>query len=203
MNTQMDEVQKKAEYIVEQLNKKGKILFGKITDKAVKKYVCLKCDYAANKVQTECFHKEFRSFYGMIFWSRKRLEYYFKMMTDKEKILKKVLDALYQVPKGNGNKCVEFSFATKLIHTVDNNKPIYDSNVANVLEKRVRGNTGGERIEFCLEIYEFLEKLHQILLKEKTVKKLISVFRKQHKINSINMSDVKILDFLLWALGRK
>ena len=38
---------------------------------------------------------------------------------------------LYQVPAhANGRQSLQFSFATKLLHTVDNTTPIYDSLVA-------------------------------------------------------------------------
>ncbi len=88
-----------------------------------------------------------------------------------------------------------FSFATKLIHTRDNTKPIWDQYAGRVLGI-------GRPKENYPKKYGQLEELYVKLLESSKCKKQIDKFRKEFEVEG-TVSNEKVLDFLLWGLGKE
>jgi len=149
------------------------------------------------------FQRKFKVFYIMnsAGLSDKQKEKFFELLSNKEKNLEYILSELYKIPRRDGKNSIQFSFATKLIYTVDNTKPIYDRNVAKIINKNVLGANEKEKINSCIEIFNYLNELYLSLIKENKIKKVISRFRKKFDVNKNRISDVKILDFIIWSLG--
>src|SRR3989344_4255422 len=107
--------------------------------------------------------------------------------------------------KGNikNNNLFQFSFATKLLHAIDNNSPISDAKILRVFYKRRRTDgSKEEKIKSCLEIYEFLKDTYSCFLQEGQLKKLILKFREKFDVTENKMSDIKVVDFIIWSLGK-
>lgn len=120
-----------------------------------------------------------------------------------EDALEKVLVYLSQISENKIDSRVQFSFATKLLHTLNTNLPIYDSLIRreSVLDlPNFNSETTGERIKSRVEIYKILLQDYEILLEDNRVKELILEFKRY--FISHEMSDTKALDFLLWGLGK-
>jgi hypothetical protein len=127
---------------------------------------------------------------------------FFKLLSGKESDLECILNELYKIPTLRKTHSIQFSFATKLLHTVNNNRPIFDRMVSKIIDKQVEGNSKEEKIKSCVEIEEFLDNLYYDLIKDNRIKRVISMFRKKFSVDENKISDIKALDFIIWALGR-
>jgi hypothetical protein len=135
------------------------------------------------------FQRKFSSFYRLRRDDKFKKEY-FEIIAKKECNLKQILTKL-----NNLNGKVEFSFATKAIHTINENAPMWDQNV-----DRTLGDEFG--IECKTAIYEKLYEMQKQLLKNGQVRKKISDIRDSLEPERNSVSDEKILDFLLWEAGK-
>ncbi len=130
-------------------------------------------------------------------------ELYFEILDSKEKNLEKILNELYEIPNHKKQNSIQFSFATKLIHTIDTTKPIFDSLVGAMLEQKVKGRTKEEKIQSCIKIYKVLQNVSQTCLKDRDLQKILKAFRIKFGVSEKReLSDEKIFDFLLWGLGK-
>lgn len=124
---------------------------------------------------------------------------YFQLLEDRETDLRKILKVLSKIPRRKGDYAVELSFATKLIHTIDNNSPIFDSNVAKVFGLKLKHIRDlDQKIEDRIHVYELLKRKFERLLKSPEIREIISDFKEKL---GVNINDVKMLDFILWKLG--
>jgi len=130
----------------------------------------------------------------------KLIDRYFELLQQKETNLKNILTELSKIPRLNGKPAILLSFASKLIHTVNNNQPIFDSRVAKIFD--IKLNYGikdvNERINNRLAAYNLLKKKFSEVLANQEIRKIIKDFK--DKLGE-NIGDVKMLDFILWKLG--
>ena len=145
------------------------------------------------------YRKRYGHYYGMRFVSNEYREKYFQMMEGLKNIpgvsFREISQQLYLVDQKH-----EFSFISKLLHTIDPSCPIYDSRVARVL-----GITRYPKNDFqkVLKRYEgILDKLrnvyHQLETDSRLTELLIQI---DQRTPDKPMSIEKKLDFILWALG--
>lgn len=66
--------------------------------------------------------------------------YFFYLLEKREANLEYILSELYEIPTLKGKNTMQFSFATKLLHTIDNDKPIFDSRVKSTLQIKSKGS---------------------------------------------------------------
>ncbi len=168
-------------------------------------YRFLKNEYKKGPINDNAvFQFVFRSYYrldnaGLGDGLKKK---FFELMVDKQDNLKKILLELYRIPTLRNLSTVQFSFATKLLHTLDSNNPIFDSEVSDVIHKKVSGKNKEEKIESCLRIYESLKSTYVTLLQDEQIVKVILKFREKFKVNKSDVPDMKVLDFIVWSLGK-
>lgn len=145
------------------------------------------------------YRKRFGHYYGMRFVSHEYRERYFQMMEDLKNTSSlsfcEVSQLLYLVDQKH-----EFSFISKLLHTIDPSCPIYDSRVARVL-----GITRYPKNDFQKVLKRdegILDKLrnvyHQLESDSRLTELLIQI---DQRTPDKPMSIEKKLDFILWALG--
>ncbi len=73
--------------------------------------------------------------------------------------MKTILEGLYHIPTRKKVKSLQFSFATKLLHTLDTSQPIYDSKVAELLDLPIKkGKDFADNISTCIALYEKLRE---------------------------------------------
>jgi hypothetical protein len=94
---------------------------------------------------------------------------------------------------------LQFSYPTKLCHTVDRRLPIYDAHVRRFYLFKVPSNDlpQQERIQEYLAFYDFLKNEYARVLCGNLLKPAIDGFRR--KFNAPQHTDVKIIDWLIWA----
>jgi len=136
---------------------------------------------------------------------------FFELLESGENSLPKILSALYEIPGHQGFNSLFLSFGTKLLHTLDNSLPIYDRNIASLLElpEQEAYTSLEEGIENRVYIYNELKNDFTILFKSLKIKSFLVNFRNsliqttkkdgfEWKDNLL--SDTKLLDSALWAL---
>jgi len=167
-------------------------------------YLFLKNKYAKDGATDKVFQFVFRSYYGLdrAGLSPEQKTEYFRLLANKKVDLETILSELYELPrltKKNKN-AIQFSFATKLLHTIDNTRPIFDTQVAKVIHKSVTGNGKKEKTESAKELYNCLRNLYLKLMADKKIQVIIKEFRENS--TSQKITDSKVLDFVIWTLGK-
>lgn len=134
---------------------------------------------------------------------------YFRLLQEKRIIkvfnraeIRGILLELYKYKNAKGFNCIHFSFTTKLIHTIDNDFPIYDSKI-----KRVFGFKGpypyhniNEKIETYLTQHENINFTYKQIIEENLLDSIFILF--SLKFPNSALSKVKILDFIFWTVGK-
>ena len=109
--------------------------------------------------------------------------------------------ALYESStRRDGIRTLQFSFATKLLHTLNPRLPIYDSLVARFFLFKVPSNDRPvrERIAKLIEFYDFLGTEYARVIKGGQLASAIAEFRQ--RFNPQQHTDEKIIDWLIWGL---
>lgn len=205
-------MQKSVNEIVSQLERKEGRIFAWFERpgraEGIERYTHILNHADSDSIDAE-FKENYRTFYRLRFYSsdkaarRAQETYYFNLLRRKlESGDTDFPDVLDRLQEKSGR--LELSFASKLLHTVDKNLPIYDSNV-----RRVFGwpNVHGRGREEVIARYEALKAMTHCLLLDKRVRKLVRKLRRRFvrlgipRTNVEKISDTKMLDFALWALG--
>jgi len=138
-------------------------------------------------------------------------EEFFKLLLAKESSLENILKSLYEVPGYANRHKLFLSFGTKLLHTINESLPIYDRNIAYILQlpRQISSTSFEKKIENRIQIYDELKKNIGLLLADSKVRDFINSFRHELNLKAALekfswqdklISDVKLLDSLLWAL---
>jgi hypothetical protein len=136
---------------------------------------------------------------------------YFELLIAKENKLEIILNSLYQIHGYMNRHKLFLSFGTKLLHTINEDLPIYDSNISRVLQlpRQIYSIPFEEKINNRIEIYNVLKENFKHLLNDATVRDFIKRVRCKFMQKAILenfhwqdelISDLKLLDSLLWAL---
>jgi hypothetical protein len=169
-----------------------------------KDYLFIKDRFGSGQISGE-FKGRFDTFYvlnGARGMNDAQKERFFNLLVSRESNIENVLLSLYKIP-GYGNRNRLFlSFATKLLHTLNDSLPIYDRNVAYVLglHNPQYPPTLEDRIKNRISIYEELKTNLSLLLQDAWIQNYLKSMRDELDINSNTVSDEKLLDSLLWTL---
>lgn len=156
----------------------------------------------------EEFQRKFTGFYRVRRnekWRKaffKEFENYSSQNADFEAILKKLW-------KNKDIQRLEASFASKMLHTICDQKPIWDSIVVNyqlgiktpVKKQKATAADEENRFEKIVEIYGKICKGYKKLIKSETGTKIIKFFDGTFGVSEI--SEIKKIDFILWAAGKE
>ena len=145
------------------------------------------------------YRRKFSGYYKMRFVSQEYRDAFFclfeKIKNEQDPSFRSVSYSLYAIDQKH-----EFSFISKMLHTIDPHRPIYDSQVCEVLrlqhykrpyfeEKIRRDEKALARISAAYEEMASSEQIQKMLVKMDTF------------TWGYRMSDEKKYDFILWALG--
>lgn len=113
--------------------------------------------------------------------------------------LRQLCRCLYRTPTQRENRrSLQFSFATKLIHMVNRDAPIYDSMVRQFfyIREPSRKRQINDRIDDFLTLYSFLAEEYERVRQEGVLDGAISAF--QTRFNPNQFSNNKVIDLLIW-----
>ncbi len=136
---------------------------------------------------------------------------FFKLLSSRKTDLGKILKVLYEIPGYRNSRRLFLSFGTKLLHTINEKLPIYDGNIAHVLELPTQTYPVSleERIKNRIDIYEELKNRFNMLLANVEIRYYLKDVRQElqskAELDKFNwqdkyISDTKLLDSSLWAL---
>jgi hypothetical protein len=161
----------------------------------------LQGDVSSNHV----FQFVFRSFYRLdnAGLSPEQKTKYFELLSKSQTELKTILLALYDLETLKEQNSIQLSFATKLIHTINNDQPIYDKYVSSFTGiKYYTRKDIDYKLAKAQEKYEELCTVYkEMFLPNETVLALVSDFRDEFGVEEDIISNVKVIDFLIWAYG--
>jgi hypothetical protein len=152
----------------------------------------------------EEFKETYKSFYVMrtAGLSQQHFDKYFELLDRRVNNLETILNELYEIKTLKQQNSLQFSFSTKLLHTIDNNLPIYDNQVKKTLGLPDTYNIQDSRYKktkALLAYYSNLKMIYRQLLEKAPIKKLIENIRDHFRWPADQIGDVKILDFILWV----
>jgi len=127
-------------------------------------------------------------------------------LTDSDKFEEKVREVLHKLKlrkDKSGEFKMEYSYGSKLLHTVNNKYPIYDSQVRKALGlKEPYGTTPEEKIESFLSVYNEIKQSYEYIIKNNSLEMIIEELKAKRDISKLRDNPVKVLDFIFWAKGR-
>lgn len=141
------------------------------------------------------FQNKFNRFYRVRRDANWRKEFYIFFETikrNKEIEFDDILQYFY-VKTGN----IEASFSSKMLAILRPDKPIWDKYVLARLGLKLSGLTQEEKLKNAKEIYKEIETKEREMLKDKDIRRAVDEFRKY--FSEYNLTDIKILDYLLWV----
>lgn len=154
---------------------------------------------AANFQASDAFRKSFNAYYRVRQRKKEWYDEYYRLM-EKQKTDNLSFEQLLRALLTFGS--IEVSFSSKLISTVDVNRPIWDQYVLKSLGlykewNSFNGKKKEERIQKAVEIYSDIEKWYSDFLKSKDGKACIAKFNAILPDYTDKISDVKKIDFML------
>ena len=153
-----------------------------------------------NVADDQDFQREFDFFYKV----RRNAEWrkvFFEIFERKKKkncSYKEIITELYE---GTGQ--VETSFASKMLASIDENMPIWDSKVLDRIGIKSSNKRGQQKLEETIELYDVIVQWYSDLKANKaSYNEYITSFDSRFPDYS-SISDTKKIDFILWAMGEE
>jgi len=126
------------------------------------------------------------------------LEYYRNQSNiDSEEVLVK----LYVKKNHKGQPTLQFSFVTKLLNTINDSIPIYDSQVSKLFSmSRPTYKDLAQSIDTYLDYLETIQVAYNKIINDNLLPESIALFNTKFKDN--NLSEIKKIDFIFWSAGK-
>lgn len=150
-----------------------------------------------NVALDEVYQKKYDSFYRVRRNAEWRNVYFYYLEENKYRNDLTFEEVLKYIYKKTG--FIEPSFASKLVATINPNMPIWDKNVINYFG--IQKQMGINKIDKTIQIYSDLCLEYEKKLMNPQICEEICFFKKI--INSKQLTNVKLLDFIAWTLGKK
>ncbi len=189
------------------INQNAYSIIEKLEQESIEVYKFLKKEYEKTDIkQNYLFQFVFRNFYrldnaGLTPEFKKE---YFNILEKNKKNepdIKKILLELSKFRNRKGQITLQFSFTTKLLNMIDDNMPIYDSQVAKIFGfSRPYNSDFSVKMEKYLNQYKILTEVYANILNQNLLSETITLF--DQKFNNNNLSTVKKIDFILWSAGK-
>jgi len=189
----------KIDKLVNKIYRNKETLFQKIkSDDHLDDYSYLKLEYEKGNVKNINFQERYKSFYKMHLFgfTQEFYQKYFEFLKNGNDNIEKILRELSQIENESGKKTVQLAFTSKLIHTVDSTKPLYNSTVSDIFDLTVKRGPIEERIQSSLEAYKELKNQYQKLIKRDKIKTVIEKFRERFNFKEGILTDYKLLDLI-------
>ena len=150
---------------------------------------------------SEEYQRKFAHYYRMRFVSKEYRHAFFTLFeTVKNQLEVSFEEVARQLYTVDGKH--EFSFISKMLHTIDTSKPIFDSQVKAALQiHRTFESDFEKRLQLDIGILNQISEQYQILLASAQIQEILAEI--DRRSNPRTMSAEKKLDFILWGLGGK
>lgn len=159
-------------------------------------------------IENYVFQFVYRSFYGLdnAGLTSEFKSKYFDLLEEARGVLEPDLPSiartLYPIPHSRGYRSLQFSFITKLAHTVNHQLPIYDGKIAALFGFEAPSGELEDCLRKYMSFYEKLRRLYTVIVSQNLLPKSCALFADVYSPSSSRVSDVKALDFILWSSGK-
>jgi len=119
---------------------------------------------------------------------------YFESVKDKTPTFEEIITYMYE---HTGN--IEPSFSSKMLATINSEKPIWDRYVVQNLNIKLTGTTKEEKLQNAIRLYGEMEKWYADFLKSDEGRECVANFE-QFLPDYKWMADIKKVDALLWSV---
>ena len=150
------------------------------------------------------FQSKFRAYWGMnaALLGVEFYRTYFDALSEsltQSRGIEAVIPVLYEASvRKDGRKSLQFSFASKLVHTAQTRQPIYDSHVAEFYFFEMPVDlTFEQRLQKLLAFYHFLVSEYARIIEAGLLSTAINEFRAKNPAEC--WTDEKIIDSLIWG----
>ncbi|HEY0109503.1 MAG TPA: hypothetical protein VGB67_07750, partial [Fibrella sp.] len=142
------------------------------------------------------FQKRFNGYYRVSRLPKKWYEAFYNIFDNSRNSIPAYSDLLTTLYAAT-NRC-EASFASKLLATLDPTMPVIDSVVLGILNTKIPGPSTPNRLEKVALLHGEIGRCYKDFLKSKQGQSLISQFKATYPAESQLLTDIKMLDFILW-----
>jgi len=143
------------------------------------------------------YQRKYTGFWVMGRLSKKYYKKYFELLETNKKNKNISLDCVVKELNTIDGK-IQFSFSSKLIHMINNDKPIYDSKIS-TFYKLPQWTTGDYdvRVNKINKIYDFLLKEDKRIKDNMLLDLSIDKVRKHYDLGEV-FTDEKVIDSIIW-----
>ena len=194
--------------IVSLISEKEHEIINNISIESIDVYKFLQDEFKKGNVNTNyLFQFVYRSFYRIDnagLTDEFKIEY-FKIMEEKRFSYnldpQEIFMRLYLFKTRQDKHTIQFSFSTKLIHTINVDFPIYDSNIAKVFNFPTSYLEDiKKRVIRYLDQQNIIIEVYKSILDKKLLISTIQLFDKTFIDNKL--PNIKKLDFIFWSCGK-
>jgi hypothetical protein len=195
--------------IIELLENDSQKIVNNISKESIDVYNFLITQYENSDVSANyLFQFVFRNFYRLDnagLTSQFKTEY-FNIMQEYRQLIEfdftDILQRLFNIVNHQQQNTFQFSFVTKMQNTIDNNKPIYDNEVAKVFRfnRPRQGANFQDKLEFFLNQLMLISNTYSYIIVNHNLQNAIDLFDIRFQGN--NMRPIKKLDFIFWSAGK-
>ena len=187
--------------LAERISRNKKEILAKITVPMLKKYIWLEENlHTCNVSSDPQYQSTFSGFYRMRFVTEEYRKGFFALFESiKENpnpSFEEVSRLLYAIDKRH-----EFSFISKMLHTINPSKPIFDSQVNAALKVRTFQPDFENKLKEDQKVLDRISEQYKVLMDLSAVKCILNEIDKRTHPGQISVE--KKIDFVLWALGDK
>ena len=183
-------------------------IISNIDVESIKYYTLLKSEFDKSDVsENKKFQSAFRVFYGLdnVGFNEEFKRKYFKLLENYRNYsdldVVKVFKDLYLIKNFMDKDSILFSFASKIICTIDDSIPIFDKEVCDIFSF-----TEPIDVDFAMATDILLDQLEiiQTHFNEIINRNLLPVTLRlfEEKFKGYNLSLIKKLDFIFWSFGK-
>jgi len=202
---------KKDKEIIEYIKSSHKEIIESLKQESIDVYLFLKSEFKKEEPITKNFVFQFlyRSFYRMdnAGLTDEFNNKYFELLEKHRKKsrsfeLKKNIIEFSKIKTKKNKESLQFSFFTKLYHTIDNSQPIYDSKVCKAcgIGQKYYIRNQEERINKLLNDYNDIKKLYARIEEKHSLAETITFFNNHFK--NPDISKIMLYDFIFWQAGK-
>ena len=183
-------------------------IINNIDAESIELYIKLKSEFEKPDVsENYIFQTVFRAFYGLdnVGFNEDFKSKYFNLLKNYRNQdtfdVEKVFIDLHIIKNFKDKDSIIFSFASKLMCTVDDSLPIYDKEVCDVFSfTEPVDDDFAMVIDILLDQYEGIQNLFKEIIDWNLLPITFRLFDEKFKGN--NLSLTKKLDFIFWSLGK-
>jgi hypothetical protein len=196
---------------IRKLQSYDSVILDNIREETIDVYLYIVDEFRrVNILTNNVFQFVYRSFYGLDragLTDEFKSEYFRLLESARDSVqvdIRDIVSRLYEYPNRRGKKALQFSFATKLLHTVNDQYPVYDSAVALMFDFNAPYSYKPfeKRLEEYTFFYNHLQNIYVEILASQVLEDLINGFRQRFPRQQAKISDVKTLDFIFWSAGK-